>query len=42
MSKEEKIAWVRYCEDTRGSMHCADFWWELPLDVQTHYLEVTK
>ena len=42
MSYKEKIAWDKYCRDTQGSMHVADFWWELPEEVKDLYLELTE
>lgn len=31
-------AWKLYCDDTRGGMDVRDFWEELPMKVQTFYL----
>ncbi len=38
MNKLEQAAWKLYCTDTAGSMHVADFWWELPWYVKAIYL----
>ena len=42
MTKFEKRAWEAYCEETRGSMHVADFWSELPESVQKRYLDLIE
>lgn len=42
MTNLEKRAWAAYCEETRGSMHVADFWSELPESVQKRYLDLIE
>jgi hypothetical protein len=42
MTKFEKRAWAAYCEETKGSMHVADFWSELPESVQKRYLDLIE
>lgn len=34
----EERAWEIYCYETRGAMSAKDFWWELPKDIQNHFL----
>jgi len=42
MTELENKAWLAYCEDTKGSLHVVDFWWELPESVQKRYLGLVK
>jgi hypothetical protein len=42
MTNLEDKAWRLYCADTQGSMHVADFWWEVPLSVQEKYINLSN
>jgi hypothetical protein len=35
-------AWQLYCDETKGDMHVADFWEELPARVQNVYIQLAK
>ena len=39
---EERQAWLLYCQDTAGSMHVADHWWELPEYVKQRFLDKVR
>jgi hypothetical protein len=39
VSDLEEAAWKLYCDETKGDMHVADFWTELPPKVQAEYLK---
>lgn len=39
VSDLEEAAWKLYCDETKGSMHVADFWTELPIKIQAEYMK---
>ena len=41
LSPQER-AWTRYCRDTAGSMHVADFWHEVTPDLKDRYLRLAQ
>ncbi len=40
LSTLDEECWARICKDMAGGLHQYDYWWEVPLVVQTRYRQL--
>lgn len=42
LTQSEEKAWSLYCKESAGMLSAKDFWQQLPVETQQHYLRKVK